>query len=447
MSLLNRAIASWRARRQFAPAAFLASLGALVLINFAFALALHHAGLPTALWDLHVWLLFPSGQIPSWMHMDDSWTPMRQAYAWLVRPHHGTLYQQVFFAGHVKFQYPPSSLLLFAIPDALHLPVSDLTLNWIGWVSAAVEAAATGLIVFVAARGSRWASVSPALHLICAVAAGLAVFTFHSVLWSFSLGQIQAWLNACFALAVLAFLSGRQRLAGALVGAICLFKPQFALFLLWAILRRRWEFLAALAAVVATGLAASVAWFGIANHVDYLSAVSFMSRHGEALYTNVSVNGALNRLLGTSDPFMVDKHAFPPFNPVIYYISTAVSACLLATVFLFRGRSKGGLADFLAAGVVFTIASPIAWQHHLGILPPVFALLALALTGRSGARTATYAGFLAAAYLCTAIFVPPVASLASGVPSLVYCVPLLGAFVCVVLLLRLARDFPDLPAR
>jgi len=443
MSVLNGPIAAMRARPLFAPVVLLALLAAVVLANFAFALALHQSGTQTALWDLHFWLIFPGGHVPDWMPVNDSWMPMRKAYAWLAQPHHGLLYQQIFFERHIKFQYPPSSLLVFAVPDALHLPLSDRALNWIGWFAVAVEAAAVGLIAFVAARSSRWARTNPSLHLVCAVAIGLCVFTFHSVLWAFSLGQIQAWVNAGFALAVLAFLTGRQRLAGALIGAICLVKPQFALFLVWAVLRRRWRFAGALVVMAAAGLAVSVARFGIGNHLDYLSAVSFMNQHGEAYYPNVSVNGVLNRLLGNSDPFTVDKHAFPPFNPIVYYASTATSLCLLAIALFLRGKDRGGLADFLVAGIVFTIASPIAWQHHLGILPPAMALLAIALAGRRGAGSAVLAGLLAAAYFCSSIFIPPVASFASGIPSLVYGVTLLGALGCIFLLLRLAGDLPE----
>jgi hypothetical protein len=410
---------------------FLAMLAAALVVNLAAAVLLKHAGLQTGLWDLHFWAVWPVGHGPSWMPVNDSWMPMRKAWEWVRAPHHGTLYQEIFFHQHVKFQYPPSSLLVFALPEALHIAISDRLLNWIGWLAVIVEAAATGALVHVVSRGTEWARRMPRLHVAVAMAAGLAVFSFHSVLWAFSLGQIQAWLNAAFALAALAYCGGRQRTAGALIGVICLIKPQFALFALWAALRGKRQFLAGLAVVVAAGLAMSLAWFGWTNHVDYLSAIAFMNRHGEAYYPNSAVNGVMNRLLGNDDPFTVDKAAFPPFHPLVYYVGLATSVALIAFALLFRRKRDEGPFGFLAAAVVFTIASPIAWTHHLGILPPVFAFLAVTLIARPHALAAAVLGF---AYLASAIFIPPLPAFASGVPSLVYALPLAGAIACLWLL-------------
>lgn len=410
---------------------FLAMLTAAVAVNFAAAVLFKHAGLQTGLWDLHFWAIWPGGHAPSWMPVDDSWMPMRKAWEWFRAPHHGTLYQEVFFHQHIKFQYPPSSLLVFALLDALHIAVSDRLLNGIGWLAVIVEAIATGALAYTASGTAEWARRTPRLRFAVAMAAGLTVFTFHSVLWAFSLGQIQAWLNAAFALAALAYGCGRQRTTGVLIGLICLIKPQFALFALWAALRGKWRLFGGFAAAVAIGLTLSLIWFGWANHLDYLSAISFMNRHGEAYYPNSAVNGILNRLLGNGDPFTVDKTAFPPFNPLIYGINLLSSLALIVFALFFRRKRGEDLAGFLAAAVVFTIASPIAWTHHLGILPPVFAFLAVALMARPHAVAAAA---LVLAYVASAVFIPPMASLASGLPSLVYALPLAGALVCLGLL-------------
>jgi alpha-1,2-mannosyltransferase len=424
--------ASLMERPDFAAAVFLSVLALVVVVNFTGAALMHGAGVQTGAWDLHFWALWAIGHAPSWMPVDDSWMPMRKAYEWVSHPHHGTLYREVFFDQHVKFQYPPSSLLVFAIPDALHMPVTNRVLNWIGWLAVPAEAIATGAIAFETARGAAWARQSPHMHLACAIAAGLAVFSFHSVLWAFSLGQIQAWVNAWFAFAALAWLTGRERASGALIGLICLFKPQFGLFVIWAALRGRGRFLVGAVIVIAMGLGLSLAWFGFANHVDYLAALSFMNQHGEAYYPNASVNGVMNRLLSNDDPFIVDKEAFPSFHPLTYYISVAMSLAFLA-IALFVRRKRAGVAEFMAAAILFTIASPIAWTHHLGILPPVFAFLAVFLVNRGQGVGAAVA--LAAAYLMSAFFVPPVPAFAGGVASLVYALPLAGALICTAMLL------------
>lgn len=410
-------------------AVFFALVLAAVAVNLAAAVAMHRAGLQTGLWDLHFWLIYPGGHLPGWMPVDDSWMPMRKAYDWFAHPHRGTLYQQVFFAQHVKFQYPPSSLLLFAIPDVLHHPLTDRFLNWIGWLAVVAEMAAVGVLAHFALPSA----ASRPLRIAVGATAALSVLSFHSVLWAFSLGQIQTWLNACFALAALAYLTGRRRTAGAMIGFICLVKPQFGLFLVWALLRGDRRFLGGLLVVLVAGLALSLSWFGWANHVDYLSAISFMNRHGEAYYPNASVNGVLNRFIGGSDPFTVDKTAFPPFNPLIYYVSLATSLGLIALALFVRGRHP--VFDFLAAGVAFTIASPIAWVHHLGVLPPVFAVLAVTLLMRTPERQ-TWIGavVLLVAYLASAVFIPPLSGCAAGLPSLIYALPLCGALACIVLL-------------
>ena len=41
----------------------------------------------------------------------DSWGPMLQALRVLHSPERDALYQTLFFSGHVRFQYPPTSLL------------------------------------------------------------------------------------------------------------------------------------------------------------------------------------------------------------------------------------------------------------------------------------------------------------------------------------------------
>jgi hypothetical protein len=412
--------------------AFLLTLAVALGLNLASAVLLRHFGLQTGLWDLHFWAIWPSGHAPEWMPVNDSWMPMRKAYDWFRAPHQGTLYQEIFFRQHVKFQYPPSSLLLFAIPDAFHVTLTDRLLNWIGWFAVLAEAIATAALAYVAAART---SLARPNRLIIAAACGVAAFSFHSVLWAFSLGQIQAWLNAAFALAALAFLTGRERTAGALIGVICLIKPQFGLFALWAAFRGKGPFLWGLLIAVGIGLVLSLLKFGLANHFDYLSAISFMNQHGEAYYPNSAVNGVMNRLVGNDDPFTVDKTAFPPFNPLVYYVSVITSVALVA-VALFHRRARG-LADFFVAGIVFTIASPIAWVHHLGILPPVFAFLAVtAIEAPVRVRAAV---LLVLAYLLSATFIPPVAPLASGIGSLAYAMPLVGALVLVTMMLMRSR--------
>ena len=52
---------------------------------------------------------------------DDSWMPMRLAYARAIGQSPGSL-SDLFLVDHVKYQYPPSSLLLYSAFDFLGRP-------------------------------------------------------------------------------------------------------------------------------------------------------------------------------------------------------------------------------------------------------------------------------------------------------------------------------------
>src|SRR5712671_5888916 len=69
----------------------------------------------------------------------DSWKPMETARAY-ARWHSTGLYEQVFFVDAVKFQYPPTALLLFG---ALERP----TLNRISWLATLIAAGLVAVIL------------------------------------------------------------------------------------------------------------------------------------------------------------------------------------------------------------------------------------------------------------------------------------------------------------
>ncbi len=148
--------------------------------------------------------------------------------------------------------------------------------------------------------------------------------------------------------------------------------------------------------------------FGIANHLDYLSVLQYLSRHGEAYHGNQSVNGVLNRWFfpDLSEPFSF--HSFPPYQSFVYLGTLLSSALLIIAALFLRARQpdRGGVLDFLTAALTFTIASPIAWEHHYGILPPIFvALLFNLLALPSASPKRTLLTVLAAAYLLSATYV------------------------------------------
>ncbi len=353
--------------------------------------------------QLHAWALDPGH---GWA---DSWDPMIAALDWLQRPHEGKLYQSIFFQQQIKFQYPPTSLLPLAAMRAAGVPLSPDLLNVVGWVWIVVTALAmAGFAVVLAERSGVAAKGELLTRSLIGGMAIIATLTFYPVMLAYTIGQVQTWINAIFIFACLAWVLERRVAAGMLIGAICLLKPQFGLFLIWGALRGNWPFLLGWGIVVVPASIVSVALFGLANNLDYFSVLQFLSSHGENYFHNQSVNGLLNRLLVPGDSQVVPP-VFPPYNFLVYFGTLSTSLALVAAALFLRGRSadKGGFLDFLTAALTFTIASPIAWEYHYGIALPVLAalLFALLLLPREETRLGLWIA-LGLAYVLTANFLP-----------------------------------------
>jgi alpha-1,2-mannosyltransferase len=214
------------------------------------------------------------------------------------------------------------------------------------------------------------------------VLAGLLGLTFYPVVRGAMLGQLQVWLNALFALSLLLYVTGRRVSAGVALGLMALGKPQYALFLLWGLLRRDKRLMAGMLGAIGAGLIASIATFGLAMHVDYLRALRFLSAHGESFHANQCVYGLLGRLYSVAQPALFnnldwDWRHYPPFRLTLY-LATLVSSIAFLALALLRGRAEPAIeapAGFCQMALTTTMAAPIAWEHHYGILLPVFAWL------------------------------------------------------------------------
>lgn len=378
---------------------------------------------------------------------DDSWDPLSIALNYLRSGQNTPLYEAVFFKGGVRYQYPPSALFALAAMQAIapeRVLVDDQkysgprpTINdMVGWAFLLLMAASIAGLLEVAIRRAGTARGSPfqfALRLV--LVAGLTL-TFYPAVKAFTLGQVQCWVNAIFAAAMLCWVTGRKAGTGLLIGLVCLFKPHYGVFLIWAGLRGEWRFVAAAAAAVGVGVAASVSVFGWANHLDYLRVLSFLSERGESYYPNQSVNGLLNRLMSIADPHaynnVVWREAhFPPFTPWIYYATLVTSVAILLAALARRHRAgdPGRVRDFCTMLVSLTIASPIAWEHHYGVLLPVYMLMAVAFVGDSR-RFA----WLVLSYTLVANYVPATNLLAPGVFNVAQSHLFFGALLLLALL-------------
>jgi hypothetical protein len=378
---------------------------------------------------------------------DDSWGVMHVALNYVRAAPATPVYTELFFTQHWRFQYPPSSLfalegLRLAGPERVRIadgmvfagwpPVNDL----VGWVFIVMTAAATAWLLEFHLRRRNAVTPSAGLRIVrVLVAAGLTL-TFYPIVKAYSLGQIQVWINGLFALTLVCWAAERRALAGLLIGTVCLIKPHYALFLLWAMLRREWRFVVAAAATIAVGLAASVAAFGWANHVDYLRVLSFLSQRGEAYFPNQSVNGLLNRLMGVGNPLLyvnleLKAGQFPPFNPWVYGGTLATSAALLLSAIWRRGGNDDRVWDFSRMAVSCTMASPIAWEHHYGVLLPVFAVAFAASVGNR-----SRIGWLAVSYVLISNFIPATNLLAPSFLNVLQSHLLAGAVILLIILHR-----------
>lgn len=316
----------------------------------------------------------------------DSWTPMLAASEHLRLHPQVPVYQAVFFEQHVKFQYPLTALLVLDVPRDLFGVSTQAVVT--GWQIASrlcvpLIGVVVGLLFVGASRevdgGPPAAPSAPALASIVGCAL-LSTLLFYPLARSEYHGQIQTAMTLAVALALLAWQRGHRGWAGVLVALCIAIKPQSAVFVLWALLRRQWRFAAAAALTAALALLAAWALYGWHNLVGYLAVLEFLGRHGESYFINQSVNGLLHRLLfngvnldGTAR--LWSGTPFPPYSRLVHLATVASSALILGVALLWNLRARApGVLDLALIALALTVASPIAWDHHYGVLLPILAV-------------------------------------------------------------------------
>jgi len=311
---------------------------------------------------------------------------MTRALEFLHGPHNGLLYQTLFFGEHIKFQYPLTSLLPLDLLNAVGISKTT-QLNTIN----AFVLLITG-IMFAVFSVKMLGPVSViGIRLPIAPLAFLMTILYFPDHLAFVLGQLQTLLDLLFLLACLALVYERRLLSGCLIGAAAIAKPQFAMFGLLAIWRKDWRFIIGFIVITGVCLLLSVVLYGWRNELDYLPVLSFLSHHGEWEHMNQSVNGVLVRLLYHGPSLDLDPHgfilqsAFPPYIPAVYYATLLSSIVMIAIPFLTPAKSNdvvSRLLQFCVASILFTMASPVAWTHHYGILLPAYVVAVKAIWDR-----------------------------------------------------------------
>jgi alpha-1,2-mannosyltransferase len=337
--------------------------------------------------------------------LDDSWMPIREAMQFTETYPTKLLYSEIWFNRNIKFQYPPTSMLLI---EPLRHSIwgdlaSDIRLNRISWFMILIIALLNGVIFSTGMRKNSDLADASLLDKSAwlLLPAGFTL-TFYPLLRSYSLGQIQTWIDFLFAALIFAWLNNRRGISGVMGGLICAIKPPLGLLLVWGLLRKQWRFVIGFSITILLAVLVSLAAYGLKNHLDYLKLLSFISQHGESFYPNQSVNGLLNRLFFNGSNLLWEQDQFAPYNPWVAGGTWLTSAILILGALFWQrktDRPAGGV-DLSLATLSFTIASPIAWEHHYGILLTIFAVVApIAIYHRRGHPT--WLILIAAAYLIT----------------------------------------------
>jgi len=350
---------------------------------------------------------------------DDSWRPMRLALDhWTESQQQALIYSDLLIGKRVKFQYPPTAILISKFMDANQIGILEFS-TVTTYIFLFLMIAGVVSISLHQYRDYGGAPLSLFEKIMLGILLALLLFTFYPVVKAGTLGQIQVWLNALFAVAILCYMTGRETLAGILLGIMASIKPQYALFVLWGLFRGNKRMVIAMIVTGALGLLAGVLEFGVANYADYLRGLGYLSQHGEAYYSNQSFNGLANRFFSVNYPEDFNNlkwrgYYFPPYNRWVFGFTQATSMALIV-IALLKGRNpqkEARLVDFLLMGLGATMASPIAWEHHYGVLFPIFVCIWLMLWFGDGNKPDWRKTLFIGCYLISANNIPAFNALA-----------------------------------
>jgi hypothetical protein len=396
----------------------------ILAVNAGFKLIAHfvfHAGVDEM--RIRYWYFFHFQQ---W---SDSWTPMLGSVNSFLAHPTLPIYQAKLYD---TLLYPLTSILPLlwlrraGMSDAGVLRVLMIA-SWIA-VVAVIAVQAWIAAKFTGSDGLSWRAVLAILF---------GAFFFMPITLAYSLGQAQIFLDLFFSLLVVFWIERRDRPAGVMMALLAMVKPQYGLLLLWAALRGRWKALGAGAVALGVGGAVSSAVFGVRNNLDYLGVMAGLSRKAQTHYANQSIFGLLNRAIFNGENLPYHPYVYPPYVPWIYAVTLATTAALVVLALAYPWRERaGGMADLSAIAVVSVIATPMAWEHHYGVMLPIFVWLWFGLY-RRGAGSALA---LAVAWVLIADFLSPLNYFAAiPVANLLQSYMYFGALLLLGLLLRTPR--------
>jgi len=381
----------------------------------------------------------------------DSWFPMSRALDFLHSPSQGLLYQTLFFSQHIKFQYPPTALLLldlgrrFSVNTSLQYNTANaFVLLFTGLLFALFASKVMGRLSYLGVG----VPVAPIAYFVA--------LRFYPNNLAFEIGQMQLGLGLLFLAACYSLLHDRRILAGVFIAIAGMTKPQFLPLGLLAAWRKDWCFVGGLLATAIVFTMTSIWLYGWYNHLDYLSVLSFLSRHGEYQHLNQSLGGILDRWLyhGSSldrDPKgMIPQSAFPPYIPGVYIPVVISSLVMVAVPFLIKVKGAdyvSQLIGFCLAAALFTMASPVAWVHHFNVLLPGYVVGLKGVFDRwKGPQAWVALSLVGLSFFLVGYPLVPANSLTDPAHNILQSHVFFGAFILVIVMFAEASTLPKYPS-
>lgn len=202
-----------------------------------------------------------------------------------------------------------------------------------------------------------------------ALAVVLATLGCYPLIKGYSLGNAQTFLSFGFTVLLLLWTTGRERWAGVVAALLTAVKPQFILLLIWMLVRKRWGAAWAFVACGIVLIAASVAVFGWHNNLDYIGVLAGLSHKAQSHYANQSMFGTINRMIFNGENIQYTPYVYTPYIPWVYRVTVATSLVLVGAMLVYPWKKlRGSTADIAAMGIASVAASPMAWEHHYGIV-------------------------------------------------------------------------------
>jgi alpha-1,2-mannosyltransferase len=307
----------------------------------------------------------------AWLHVQqwtDSWLPMMKSLDYF-RDHptepiyYAKLYDTLIYP--LPSLFPIVLLRKMGLGDYGQLRVLAWA-SWLAvWLVGIVSLALARVLLLRRAAKLSWVSV---------LAVMLACLGFFPLIKGYSLGNAQTFLTLGFAVLVFTWSTGREKTSGVLAAGLAMVKPQYVLLLVWMAMRKKWGGVASGLIFAAVMFGISIGVFGWHNNLDYIAVLASLSHKAQSHYANQSMFGTLNRMVFNGENLPYHPFVYSPYIPWIYRVTVATSLLLVCAVLFFPwGRLKGSTADLAAMGIVSVAASPMAWEHHYGIVFPVFA--------------------------------------------------------------------------